>query len=145
MKELSRGVRREPVADEAGRPFWRPAAARQRTAHVGFEQERVVLGGLHAHQQAVERRDIDADSVVAGLEALHERRAGAGERVEHAPTRLDVATEQSLGQLGDELAEIRVQAVHVLRALALGKLRLRPGEVEIARKVVVESSLGRSH
>ena len=145
MEELRGCVRREPLADEAGRPFRRPAATRQRAAHVGFEPERVVLGGLHAHQQAVERRDVDADSVVARLEALHERRPGAGERVEHAPTRLHVAKEQSLDQLRDELAEIRVQAVHVLRALALGKLRLRPGEVEIAREVVVQSSLRRSH
>ena len=145
VKELSRGVRREPLADEAGRPFWRPAAARQRAAHVGLEPERVVLGGLHAHQQAVERRDVDADSVVARLEALHERRPRSGERVEDAPTRLHVAKEQSLDELRDELAEVRVQTVHVLRALALGKLRLRPGEVEIAREVVVERSLRRSH
>ena len=145
VEELRGCVRREPLADEARRPFRRAAAARQRAAHVGLQPERVVLGGLYAHQQAVERCDVDADGVVAGLEALHERRPGAGERVEHPPTRLHVAKEQSLDQLRNELAEIRVQAVHVLRALALGKLRLRPGQVKIAREVVVQSSLRRSH
>ncbi len=145
MEELSRGVRREPLTDEAGRPARRAASARQRAAHIRLESERVVLGGLHAHQQAVERRDVDADGVVARLEALHERRPGTGERVEHPPTRLHVAKEQSLDELRDELAEIRMQAVHVLRALALGKLRLRPRELEIACEVVVQSSLRRSH
>ena len=75
---------------------------------------------LHPREQAVERRDIDPDGVVARLEALDERRPGTRERVEDATTRPHVPPEERLDELGHELPEIRVQAVDVLRALALG-------------------------
>jgi hypothetical protein len=42
----------------------------------------VVRRRLDAHQEAVERGDVDAGRVEPGLERLHERRPGAGERIE---------------------------------------------------------------
>ena len=102
-----------------------------RPEQVASKRIEVVRPRLDAHQQRVETGDVDPARVVAGLETLDERRAGAGERVDHPPTRLDVPVEQRLHQLRDELAEVRVQTVDVLRSLALGKLRLRPGEVEV--------------
>ena len=95
----------------------------------------VVLRRLDAHEETVERGDVDAGRVVTRLERLHERRARAAERVEHVPAALDVAVEQHLDELRDELAVVRVKAVDVLRPLALGQRRLRPREVEVQRRV----------
>ena len=55
----------------------------------------------------------------------------------------EVAAEQHLHELRDELAEVRMQPVDVLRPLPLGQVTLRPGEVEL--EVSVESILRRSH
>ena len=74
---------------------------------------------------------------------LHERGSRARERVENAAARRNVALEQRLDELRDELAEIRVQAVNVLRALALGERRLRPRQLEIV--LAVERLLGCGH
>ena len=54
------------------------------------------------------------------VEALLERYVRPGERVEHPTAGPDVALEQSLDELGDELAQIWMQAVDVLGPLALG-------------------------
>src|ERR671911_79007 len=65
---------------------------------------------------------------------LDERGPGACERIPDEITRLRVALDERLRELGHELAEVGMEAVDVLRALALGKLRLRPrqGEVDLA-------------
>ena len=63
--------------------------------------------------------------------ALDERRPGAGERVEHATARSDVSVEQRLDELRHELAEVRMQAMDVLRPLPLGQLGLRPRQREV--------------
>ena len=91
----------------------------------------VVCVRLDPHEQAVERSDVHANRVVTRLEGLDERRPGAGERIEDTATGLDVAPEQLLDELWDELAEVRVETVDVLRALALGQLRLGPGQREV--------------
>ena len=98
---------------------------------------------LDAHQQAVERGDVDAGRVEPRLERLNERRARARERVEHATTRGHVTAEELLDELRDVLAEIRVQAVHVLRAHALGQVGLGPGEIQV--EAVVDLLLGDAH
>jgi hypothetical protein len=54
-----------------------------------------------------------------------------------------VALEQRLRELRDELAEVRVQAVDVLRPHALGQVALRPRKVEV--DAPVERVLGRGH
>ena len=50
-------------------------------------------------------------------------------------TAREIAVEQDLDELRDELAVVRVEPVDVLRPLALGQLGLRPGEVEVQRRV----------
>jgi len=40
-----------------------------------------------------------------------------------------MAAEELLDELGDELPQVRVEAVDVLRPLALGQVTLRPGEL----------------
>ena len=57
--------------------------------------------------------------------------------------RREVTVEQCLDELRDELAEVGMEPVDVLRPLALGQLGLRPGEVEV--EVAVEGVLCRGH
>ena len=92
---------------------------------------------------ALKPGDVDTGRVVPGLERLHERRARARERIEHASAGGDVPVEQRLDELRDELAEVRVQTVNVLRPLALRQRRLGPGQLEIVR--LVERFLGGRH
>jgi hypothetical protein len=47
----------------------------------------------------------------------------------------EVAVEQRLDELRDELAVVRMEPVDVLRAHALRQLSLGPGEVEVQRRV----------
>ncbi len=108
-----------------------------------LEREEVVALGLDPHQQRVERCDVDAGRVVAALEGLHERRPRACERVEHAPAAWDIALQERLDELWDELAEVWVQPVDVLRALALGQVSLGPRELEV--DAVVEGCLRLCH
>src|SRR5581483_3042221 len=80
-------VWREPRADVRRRLRGVPLPAleaHERVAQVALEDERVVLRGLDAYEQAVERRDLDSRGVEPALERLHERRPRAGEGVEHA-------------------------------------------------------------
>src|SRR5205823_12518180 len=94
-------------------------------------------------QEAVEGGDVRAGRVQSGLERLDERRPRACERVEHVLSRPEVAAEQSLHELGDELAEVGMQTVHVLGPLPFGQVALGPGEVE--PELAVEGILRRGH
>src|SRR5688572_28831125 len=132
VQQLRRGVRRVPGTDEgrrvrritaAGLECGRLVARPQKVAAQGIE---VVTSRLDPHEEAVEARDVDSNRVAPRLERLDQRRAGACERVEHAAAGLDVALEERLDELGDELSEVRVEPMDVLRALPLGQLLLRP-------------------
>src|SRR5579862_6925942 len=131
-EKLARGTRREPDALPVARLRAASAlGAPKSLQQLPFEVEQVVAAGLDPHQQAVESGDVDANRVEPALEGLHERRAAAGKRIEHPPAGPNVAPEELLDELRDELAEIRMEAMDVLRPLALGQLALRPGEVEV--------------
>ena len=108
-----------------------------------LEREEVVAARLDPHQEAVERRQVDPGRLVAALERLDERRPGARERIEHAPAGSHVAPQELLDELRDELPEIRMEAMDVLRALPLGQLALRPRELDV--ELGVERILGRRH
>src|SRR5205814_6260611 len=71
---------------------------RDRVAHLPFEHERIVRFGLDAHQQAIERRDVDAGRVMTALERLDERRPRPGERIEDAPAAGDMTAEKLLDE-----------------------------------------------
>ena len=114
-----------------------------RPEQVATQRLEVVRARLDAGQQRVESGDVDTGRVVPGLERLHERRARACEGIEHASTGGNVPVEQRLDELRDELAEVRVQPVNVLRPLALRQRRLRPGQLEIVR--LIERFLGCRH
>ena len=58
-------------------------------------------------------------------------------------TRHDIAVEQRLDQLRHELAEVRVEPVDVLRALALGQVGLGPRECVV--EAAVQGLLRRGH
>ena len=136
----------EPLADVRSRLADRSLTSlepRERIAKIVLEDELVVARGLHVHQQAVERGEIDSGGAKAALERLDERRARAGERIEDGSARGDVAPEELLDELGDELAEIGVKAMDVLRALPLRELLLRPRELDVELRV--ERILGRRH
>ena len=128
-EQVGGGLGREPLADVRGRLADRPLTSlepRERVAEVVLEDELVVARRLHAHQQAVERGEVDPGRAEAALERLDERRARAGERVEDGAARGDVAAEELLDELRDELAEVRMKAMDVLRPLPLRELLLRP-------------------
>src|ERR671930_1966453 len=108
-----------------------------------LEYERVVLARLHAREEAVERRDVDPRRVETTLERLHERRPGPRKGIQHMLADAEITPEQHLDQLRDELPQIRMQAVDVLRTLALRELSFRPRELEI--DVGVQSLLSSSH
>ena len=145
-EQVAARLRREPPLGVRRRPPGRAFAGGEACEHVSqlaLEHERVVRTGLDAHQQAVERGDVDARRVEARLERLDERRARAGERIEHATARGHVAAEELLDELRDVLAEIRVQAVHVLRPHALRQVGLGPREIQV--EAVVDLLLGDAH
>jgi len=108
-----------------------------------LQREEVVAARLDLHQQAVEGGDVDSGRVQPALERLHERRARAGEGIEDMFAGPEVAIDHHLDQLRDELAQIGMQAMDVLRPLSLGKVALRPGEVEV--ELAVEGFLGQRH
>ena len=141
VEQLRGRARRVPGADERRRLRGIAAVGLERRGllvgpqEVAADRVEVVPAGLDAHQQAVEAGDVDADRVPPRLERLHEGRPRAGERVEHRPTRLDVAIEERLDELRDELAEVRVQAMDVLRPLPLRQLLLGPGERHVQAPV----------
>src|SRR5262249_26600965 len=117
--------------------------ARVDVSQLALEDEWVVVARLHVHQQAVESCDVDTRRVEPALERLHERRARADERVENVLTWTEVPREQDLDELLDELPQVRMETVDVLRPVALGEVALRPRELEI--DVRVEGVLRWSH
>ena len=139
-------LRSEPLGDVSGRLI-RNALARleapERLTQVVLQREQVVSRCLDAHQQAVERRKVDPRRLPPALQRLHERRARAGERVEHTSARRHVAAQQLFDELRDELPEVGVQTVDVLRPLPLWKLLLGPRELEVELRI--ERVLGCSH
>jgi hypothetical protein len=89
-----------------------------------LEHERVVVACLDLHQQAVEGCNVGSGRVEPGFQRLNERRSRAGERVEDVLVGDEVASDQPFDELRNELAEVRVQPMHVLRPLTLRQLRL---------------------
>ena len=145
-QELASGGRREPPPHVGARHLRRGferVEPRHDLPQLPLEDEQVVAPRLDLHEEHVERRDLHADGVEAALESLDERRAGACEGVEDPSAGPQVAREQRLHELGDELPEVGVEPVDVLRPLALGQLALRPRELEV--DVAVERFLGRGH
>ncbi len=137
---------REPHRDVARSRLGRPLAALvppERIPEVVLQREEVVAARLDPHQEAVERGQIDPRGLVAALERLDERGPGSRERIEHTASWSHVAPQELLDELRDELPEIRMQAMDVLRALALGQLTLRPGEIDV--QPGVQRILGRRH
>jgi len=138
VEELGGRVRCVPLTEIAAQP---PPAqperldAAERVPQLVPELGEVVRSCLDAHQEAVERGDVHARRVESRLERLDERRARAGKGVEDVVARREVAPEQHLHELRDELAVVRVEAMDVLRPLALAQLGLRPREVEVQRRV----------
>src|SRR5262249_46264018 len=144
-KEVGRSARRIPVCDVTGWLLRGGPEPRVCLANVLLEPEEVVTRGLHAHEQTVERCDVDANRVVPRLEVLDECRARPGKGIEDPPTRLHVPGQQRLHELRHELPQVRVEPVNVLRPLTLREFLLRPGEVEIFGELVVERCLCRRH
>ena len=146
VQKLGCCARRVPLADVATRAAARAPSASERVTKLALQAIQVVHPRLDAHQQAVERRDVDTDGVVPGLERLNERRARARERVEDAAARTDVPSEERLDELRYELAEIGMEPVDVLRALALGELALRPRQMEpFTGEIAIERGLRHRH
>ena len=147
-QQLGASARCEPAAHVgtgAPGPAVTRLEARERVAQLAFEHERVVLLRLDAHEQAVEGRDVDSDRVVSALECLHERRPRPRERIEHTPPGPHEAAQQLLDELRHVLAEVRVEAVHVLGAQPLRQLALRPRQARVVLEALVERFLGRTH
>jgi hypothetical protein len=146
-EQLGGGPRRVPVAnvfrDLAVRtPTVELLEPRARVTQLRLEHERVVLGRLHAHEEAVEGGDVRAARGEPRLERLHQCRPRPCERIEDAAAR-HVTLEQRLDELRDELAQVRMEPVDVLRSLPLGELPLRPRKVEV--DAPVERVLRRGH
>ena len=118
-----------------------PAAPRQRLdTHRHIPQlrrhfEEIVGSRLDPHEQAIESGDVHARRVQTALEGLDEHRPRPCERIKDVVARLEVAVEQHLDELRDELAVVWVEPVDVLRPLALRELGLRPREVEVQGRV----------
>jgi hypothetical protein len=143
-EQVAGGLRRVPAADECGRRDGLGLGdAAERVAHLAFEREQVVRRRLDATEEDIEGGDVRAGRIPPTLERLDERGARAAEGVEDVPGARHVPVEQHLDELRDELAEVRVQRVDVLRPLALRQVGLRPRQCEV--DVGVERVLGRSH
>src|SRR5206468_12024924 len=126
-QELRHRARREPTAQVRAPPGrLHPLLALGEEDDVGEERRRVVDAGLRALEQTIESGDITAGGARAEGVRLDERRARAGERIPDELARRRVALEEDLGELGDELAEIRMEPVDVLRPLPLGQLLFGP-------------------
>ena len=139
-QELGQRARCEPAREvRGGRAGLDGHARRRERDHVGEEQLTVVLGGLHAREQAVERGHVAAGRGRSEGIRLDKRRSRARERIPHEAAGAAVTAEEDLDELRDELAEIRMEPVDVLRPLPLGKLRLRPRQLEV--DLLVEGSL----
>src|SRR2546421_331784 len=100
-----------------------------------LERPERVGGGLHTRQQAVEGGDVAADSSGAERIGFHERRTRADERVIDALAGTEVPVEERFHELRDELAEVGVERVDVLRPLDLRQIVFRPREFEVDLRV----------
>ena len=129
------GEVRRGVAGAPGAGLDQRLGARQRLRKTGRDRRCIVHARLLPREQRVEGRDVAADGVAAEPDCLHERRAGAAERIQHEPARRAVPPDQRLGQLRRELAEVRMQAVDVLRALALRQRALGPRQLEVDLRI----------
>ena len=137
-EQLRRRLRLVPAADVRRRARARGGErvdARADVAQLRAERLDVVARRLDAHEEAVERGELDAGRVEPRLERLDERRPRAGERIEHVAAGRQVPVEQHLDELRDELAVVRMEAVDVLRPHVLGQLALGPRELEVQRRV----------
>ena len=132
LGRIRRTVRREPLL-EAG----------ERCVQVALDDVRVAPCGLGAGEQHVERADVGPGGGGSEGGGLDERGAAARERVAHDLTRLHVPGEERLDELRHELAEIRMQRVHVTGALVLRELLLGPREVAIDLSGTVEPVVDR--
>ena len=133
-EQLARSPRREPRPHVAVRRVPRGLERPESTDHVtqlALEDEEVVALRLHPHEERVEGGDVDAARVEPALERLDERRSRARKRVEDPAAGPEVAREQRLDELRDELPQVRMEPVDVLRPLPLGEVALRPRELEI--------------
>jgi hypothetical protein len=78
------------------------------------------------------------------MEELDEGRPRAGEGIENAATGTHVASQQRLDELWDELAEVGMEPMDVLRALALRELGFRPRELKpVVGELAVQRGLRR--
>ena len=126
-EQLARRLGREPPPHVAARGVARRAEhveAADHLAQLPLEDEKVVAPRLDPHEERVEGHDIDAPCVEPALERLDERRPRARERVEDPAADPEVPGEQRLDELRDELAQVRVEPVEVLRPLPLGEVAL---------------------
>jgi hypothetical protein len=84
-EQLGGRAGREPSADVAVGRGMSPdtSQAAEGIPYLRLEDELVVPRRLDAHEQAVERGDVDAGRLVAALQGLHQRRPRAGEGVEY--------------------------------------------------------------
>ena len=136
-QQLRRCSRSEPAADVTRfrrRPRERADGileAAQRVPDLALEHELVVARGLDPHQQAIEGRDVDPRRLASTLQRLDERGPRARERIEDAAARRHVPRQQCLDELRDELPQVGMQPVDVLRPLALGQIALGPRELEV--------------
>ena len=108
---------------------------RQCALQLGRDHGQGMVAGLCPHHQAVEGGDVAAHCVDAEHVGLDQGGARSGKGVVDQRPRPERAPQQRLGQLGRELAQVGVQPVHVLGALPLGKLRLRPGQLIVDPRV----------
>jgi hypothetical protein len=145
-QELACRLGRIPLGRIAGRS-WALSVERFDPPHdvadLRLEREQVVPTGLDLYEQAVEGGDVDPDGVIAALERLDEGRPRPGKGIEHPAARGHVPAEHRLDELRDELPEVGVEPVDVLRPLPLGKVALRPRELEV--DLGVERILRRGH
>ena len=122
-EELAERDRRVPFTQPLAGGFGRRRPGLSRALQRAPQRERQlderVAPGLDATQQTVEGRDVAADRVTAVDVGLDECRAGSAERVVHALPRPEAAAQEHLDQLRDELPEVGVEGVDVLRPLRL--------------------------
>src|SRR6266545_3252404 len=130
--ELGDRAVREPALQVGGAGRRLGGRLRSREADdVDQKRAGLVRGRLDPHQQAVEGGHVAAGR--AGTEGvrLDKRRARPSERIPHEVPGPGMPAEEDFGELGHELSQVWMEAVHVLRPLTLGQLLLRPRELEV--------------
>ena len=138
----NRARRKPPVQVRRGVPRHGLALRLPELNDVREQSLRVVHRRLRFGEHAVERRHVTARSPHAERVGFDERRPRAGKRIPDEVAGRAIAPQEDFRELWHELPEIRMQPVHVLRPLALGKVGFRPRELEI--DLTVEGGL-RAH